>query len=190
MFCVRLAGCHCWLAQQCEPRTRPPLLDKPDSATQKNPRFLRAHPRAIFSPPTPRPKKQRASPTQITHNHSTLTKRKKPHAETQSFCSFFSVPLRETFLIERKLPNFCSSRVATQHKEQHQTKHERTKLPDFRTQPWGPPAISDKSHPKESVSQHPQQQTAKTFAQKNKGAAHKKRHPFFHPLPFTLHQSS
>ncbi|NOY41405.1 MAG: hypothetical protein GXP26_06160 [Planctomycetes bacterium] len=32
---TNLAGCHCWLAQQCEADTRFPLLDKPGSATQE-----------------------------------------------------------------------------------------------------------------------------------------------------------
>ncbi len=80
---------------------------------------------------------------------------------------FFSVPLRlcvKIFQNRRILPNFCSGRVATQRKEQHQSKHPATKLPDFRTQPWGPPAISDKSPTKKAVSQQPHQPPATTFA--------------------------
>ncbi len=80
------------------------------------------------------------------------------------FPSHLSALARDLFQNKRNLPDFCSSRVATQRKEQYQTTPSATKLPDFRTQPWGPPAISDKSPTKKSVSQQLQQQPPTTFA--------------------------
>ncbi len=138
----------------------------------------------------PRPKKQRASPTQIKHNRflrANKTKNLRTYATKKhlrlsasicgslftpsfSLCLFAmsflcaSASLRETFHHKRNLPHFCSSRVATQHKEQHQSKHPATKPLDFRTHPWGPPAISDKSHPQWPYCNAIQGESPPTFA--------------------------